>query len=161
MFFHDVEKQMNDFSNISTNDYQRIYFPSSRIEEQVESFQRIFSKKDTVVFLMGLDFQMRFLVERFYKKNSNNAEPRAILVGWMNAHALNSLYSHGEYYSDLVFDISDFGPMASLDFPNGAGRVMCQSETRWFTMILRWLSCAEWVLYKSSGCRVSSWNTQN
>jgi hypothetical protein len=119
-FFHDVEKQMNDFSNISTNDYQRIYFPSSRIEEQVESFQRIFSKKDTVVFLMGLDFQMRFLVERFYKKNSNNAEPRAILVGWMNAHALNSLYSHGEYYSDLVFDISDFGPMASLDFPNGA-----------------------------------------
>jgi hypothetical protein len=33
MFFHDVEKQMNDFSNISTNDYQRIYFASSRIEE--------------------------------------------------------------------------------------------------------------------------------
>ena len=60
-----------------------------------------------------------------------------------------------------IFDISDFGPMASLDFPNGAWKsdVSKRDAMVYHDSVLVILRGV--VLYKSSGCRVSSWNTQN
>jgi hypothetical protein len=118
-FFDEVERQMHYFSHISSTNYQRVTFSSNRLDEEAEKFRTVLSQKNTVVFLMGLDFQMRFLVERFYKQDKNPA-PSTVLIGWMNAHMLNSLFRGGKYHSDLIVDISDFGPdtSASASLPS-------------------------------------------
>lgn len=112
-FFDEVETQMNFFSHIAPKEYQRFTFPSNQINAEFKKIQDFVAEENTVLFLMGLDFQMRALIEEFYRKQPDRAAPRAKLVGWMNAHVLNSMFQREEYYSDLILEISDFSRRGS------------------------------------------------
>jgi len=116
-FFDEVENQMGSNLKSGARKYHRLIFPSRHIDAEFQTIKNLVAEENTVLFLMGLDFQMRDLVEEFYRKQPDRTIPRAKLIGWMNAHALNTVFQRGDYYSNLVLEISDFSRSGSQAVP--------------------------------------------
>lgn len=120
-FFDELENQMIHASQIGRDRYEKLAFQPDRIEAIFPSLAPIMAE-DAVIFILGLDFQMKRLIEEFYRQQPGRLAPRCTLIGWMNAHMLDATFRSGDYYTDRVVDISDLSWSNAAEFKEVAWR---------------------------------------
>jgi len=102
-FFDEVEDLL-----INRDNYERIPFHSAHINEAFSKLTPIIMDENSVIFFMGLSYQLSTLIDEYYREQPGRQQPKATLIGWMNAHKLDGLFRQDSYYASKIIDISDF-----------------------------------------------------